>query len=143
MQEVEQARRVEREQEDARRLAEMRNETTLHGLALERARDAEELEVGRLRLERDHALKRLALDGDLGLERSRTESAHESALLALERDRIRSSIDNDQSPESIQAKLIGSLPDIAARLPKPAELKAISKSTVCVRAGQPEFGKDH
>ena len=123
---VEQARRAEREQEDSRRLAELRNETTLHALALERARDAEELEVGRLRLDREYAIKRRALDGDLALARSRTESAHDSALLQLERDRIKASIDNDQSAENIQAKLIDSLPEIVAKLPKPAELKSVT-----------------
>jgi hypothetical protein len=123
---VEQARRVEREQSDARRVAELRNETTLHALALERARDAEELEVGRLRLEREYAINRLALDGDLALGRSRTESEHEAALLRLERDRLQAAIDNDQSPESIQAKLIDSLPEIVAQLPKPTELRAVT-----------------
>ena len=123
---TEQARRVETEQENARRLAELRSETALHALALERARDNDELEVGRLRVQRNHTLKRLAVEGDLSLDHSRAESAHESALLQLERDRIRTAIDNDQSAESIQAKLIGSLPDIVAKLPKPAELKAIT-----------------
>ncbi len=123
---TESARRAEREQEDARRLAELRNESTLHELALERARDAEELEVGRLRLERDYAIKRLALDGELALAKSRTDSAHDNALLQLERERIKSTIDNDQSPESIQAKLIDSLPQIAAQLPKPAELRSVT-----------------
>jgi hypothetical protein len=123
---AEKARRAEREQADARRLAELRNEATLHELALERARDAEELEVGRLRLEREHAMKRLALDGDLALSRSRTESAHDSALLQLERERIKATINNGQSPESIQAKLIDALPEIVAKLPKPAELRSVT-----------------
>jgi len=123
---AEKVRRAERDQEDTRRLAELQNETTLHALALERARDAEELEVGRLRLEREYAITRLGLDGDLALARSRTESAHETALLELERDRLRAAIDNEQSPESIQAKLIDSLPEIVAQLPKPAELKAVT-----------------
>jgi hypothetical protein len=115
----------ERDQEDARRLAEMESETALHALALERARDAEEREVGRLRLERENALQQLDLDGDLALARARSESAHASALLQLERDRIRAAIDNEQSPESIQAKLVDSLPEIVAKLPKPAEVKSV------------------
>jgi len=123
---AEKARRAEREQEDARRLAELHNETALHALALERARDAEELEVGRMRLEREHELRRLALDGELTLARSRTESEHAASLLKLERQRIRAGIDNEQSPESIQARLIDSLPEIVAQLPKPAELRAVT-----------------
>jgi regulator of protease activity HflC (stomatin/prohibitin superfamily) len=123
---AEKLRRAEREQEDARRLGELQNETTLHALALERARDAEELEVGRLRLEREHAIKRRQLDGDLGLERSRTELAHETAMLQLERFRLRTAIDNEQSPEYIQSKLISALPDIVAKLPKPTELRSVT-----------------
>jgi regulator of protease activity HflC (stomatin/prohibitin superfamily) len=123
---AEKLRRAEREQEDARRLGESQNETTLHALALERARDAEELEVGRLRLEREHAIKRLQLDGDLGLERSRTELAHETSMLQLERVRVRTAIDNEQSPEYIQSKLISALPEIVAKLPKPTELRSVT-----------------
>jgi hypothetical protein len=123
---AEKVRRAERDQEDARRLAEMESETTLHALALERARDAEELEVGRLRLAREHAIKQLDLDGELALVRARGETAHAAALLGLERDRIRASIDNEQSPESIQAKLVGSLPEIVAKMPKPAEVRSVT-----------------
>jgi hypothetical protein len=123
---LEKVRRAERDQEDARRLGDLQNETTLHALALERARDAEELEVGRLRVEREYALRRLTLDAELGLAQARTESQHAAELLQLERDRIRVSIDNTQSPESIQAKLVDSLPDIVAKMPKPAELRAVT-----------------
>jgi hypothetical protein len=123
---VEKVRRAEREQEDERRLGEMQNETTLHALQLERQRDAEELEVGRLRLEREHALTRLALDGELALVRARTDSAHANALLELERERIRASIANEETPQSIQARLVDSLPEIVSKLPKPAELRAVT-----------------
>ena len=39
---------------------------------------------------------------------------------------MRASIDNDQSPKAIQAKLIDSLPEIVAKLPKPAELRSVT-----------------
>ena len=123
---AERIRRAEREQEDARKLAELDNETAVHALALERERHEVENEMGRLRIELEHALKRLALDGDLRLARAQTEADHDSALLALERDRIRAATENEQSPASIQAKLIGSLPEIVAKLPKPAELKSVT-----------------
>ena len=61
---------------------------------------SEELEVGRLRLEREYALQRLSLDGELALAQARTDADHASALLELERDRIRAAIDNEASPES-------------------------------------------
>jgi hypothetical protein len=123
---LEKVRRAEREQEDERRLGELQNETTLHALALERERDAQELEVGRLRLEREYALKRQALDGELALTQARSDSGHANALLELERDRIRAAIANEQSPQAIQARLVDSLPEIVAQLPKPAELRAIT-----------------
>jgi hypothetical protein len=123
---AEMVRRAEREQADRRRMAELTNETTLHELALERARDAEELDVGRMRLEREYQLQRLATDAELSLTRTRNDETHAAALLELERERIRSSIDNEQSAENLQAKLIDSLPEIVAQLPKPAELRAVT-----------------
>ena len=123
---LEKVRRAEREQEDERRLGELQNETTLHALNLERERGAQELEVGRLRLEREYALQRQALDGELALTQARTDSGHANALLELERERIRASIANEQSPQAIQARLVDSLPEIVAQLPKPAELRAIT-----------------
>jgi hypothetical protein len=123
---AEMVRRAEREQADRRRMAELANETAMHALALERARDAEELEVGRMRLEREYQLQRLATDAELSLTRTRNDESHAAALLELERERIRSGIDNEQSVENLQAKLIDSLPEIVARLPKPAELRAVT-----------------
>jgi hypothetical protein len=123
---AERVRRAGREEEDSRQLAELANETTLHALRLERERNAEELEIRRLRLEQEYALKRLELDAELAMVRSRTETAHDGALLDLERDRIRAAIDNDQSPASVQAKLVESLPEIVAKLPQPAELRSVA-----------------
>jgi hypothetical protein len=122
----EKVRRAQTEQESARQLSEMQNETLLHELELERQRNEQELEVGRLRLEREYALQRQGLDGELALAQARSDAAHANALLALERDRIRAAIDNGASPQAIQAKMIDSLPEIVAKLPKPAELRAVT-----------------
>jgi regulator of protease activity HflC (stomatin/prohibitin superfamily) len=123
---AERVRRAEREQEDARTLARMDNETTMHAFALERERTAAETEVGRLRIEQEFALRRLSVDGELALAASQAQATHEQALLELERDRIRAAIDNEQSPASIQATLVRSLPEIVDKLPRPAELKSVS-----------------
>ncbi len=123
---AERVRRAELDQESARRLGEMQNETLLHELRLEQERAERELEAGRLRLEREYVLQRLGLDGELALAQSRTDAAHANALLDLERDRIRAAIDNEAAPQAIQAKLIDSLPEIVAKLPKPAELRAVT-----------------
>ena len=42
--------------------------------------------------------------------------------------RMRAGIDNEQSPATIQGKLIDSLPEIVAKLPKPTELRSV---TIC------------
>jgi hypothetical protein len=123
---AERVRRAQREQEDTRQLAELDHETTLHALNLERARREEEAEIGRVRVEQEYALKQLGLEGELAMDKSRSESTHDSALLELERDRLRAEIENDHSPASIQAKLIESLPEILEKLPKPAELKSVT-----------------
>ncbi|MBX6749696.1 MAG: hypothetical protein IRY85_08480 [Micromonosporaceae bacterium] len=123
---AERVRRAQTEQEMARQLAELANETTLHELRLERARGAEELAAGRERAEREHELARLAVEGELALARARADAEHARALLEIERARLRAAIENETSPESLQSKLIESLPEIVARLPKPAELRAVT-----------------
>ncbi|MFC4591060.1 SPFH domain-containing protein [Sphaerisporangium corydalis] len=123
---AERLRRTQREHDDARAVAELETETTRHALRMERERHAEEAETGTLRIEREQRLKRMELDGELELVRSRARSDHERALLDLERVGVRAEIDNQETAASLQSKLIGSLPEIMERLPKPAELRAVS-----------------
>jgi hypothetical protein len=119
-------RRSQREQEDSRALADLQDATNRHALALERERAAEEAEIGRLRIERETELRRLTVNGELAIVAIRGQAEHEQGLLELERTRLRSEIDNDQSPQSIQAKLIDSLPEIVEKLPKPTELRSVT-----------------
>jgi hypothetical protein len=123
---TERTRRAQTEQEGARRLAELANETALHGLRLERDRIEDELAVGREHAAVEHELAQLALDGELALAQARTEAKHTRLLLELERIRLRAAIDNEASPGSLQAKLIDALPSIVAELPKPDELRAVT-----------------
>jgi hypothetical protein len=44
----------------------------------------------------------------------------------VERVRLRADIDNQQTPASLQAKLIGLLPEIMSKLPQPEELRMVS-----------------
>jgi len=119
-------RRTEREQGDARAVADLQGETVLHALRLERERHAEQAEMALLRVEHEQAVARLRLDGELGLAAARTRAEHDGALLALERRRQRAAIDNDQSPASIQARLVTALPQIVRELPAPTELRTIT-----------------
>jgi hypothetical protein len=123
---AERLRRTQTEHEATRRLAELTNETTLHELRLQQERGEQELAAGRERAEREHELARLALEGQLALDRSRTDADHARALLELERVRQRAAIDNEASPESLQGRLIDALPQIVAELPKPDELRAVT-----------------
>lgn len=122
----EQLRRSQRQEEDSRALADLQDATARHAMALERQRADEEAEIGRLRISREAELRRLTVDGELAIETVRARTAHERALLDLERKRLRADIDNAQSAESIQAKLVDALPEIVAKLPKPAELRAVT-----------------
>ncbi|MFG2085347.1 MULTISPECIES: SPFH domain-containing protein [unclassified Spirillospora] len=119
-------RRTKREHDDTREVAEMETETTRHKLRMERERHEEEAETGRLRIERDHELARLRAEGELALAESRARSSHEQALLDLEREGARAAIENDRTPAAVQARLIATLPEIMAKLPKPDELRTVT-----------------
>ncbi|GAA1780239.1 SPFH domain-containing protein [Actinomadura chokoriensis] len=123
---AEKLRRTRREHDDAREVAELETETTRHALRMERERHAEEAETGRLRIERDQELARLRTEGELALAESRARSRHEQALLDLEREAAAAALENDRTPAALQARLIASLPEIMARLPKPDELRTVT-----------------
>ncbi|TMQ91390.1 hypothetical protein ETD83_31175 [Actinomadura soli] len=123
---AEKLRRAKREHDDAREVAELQTETTRHALRMERERHEEEAETGRLRAERDHELARLRAEGEHALAEMRARSLHEQALLDLEREGARAAIENDRTPAAVQTRLIASLPDIMARLPKPDELRTVT-----------------
>jgi hypothetical protein len=119
---AERVRRAGRDQEDARTLADLENETRTHALHLQRERQQQEHEVAHARVENEQALRALALEG----ERAEAAAAHDRALLALDRDRVAGDIANHQSPTNVQAQLIERLPEIVAKMPKPAELRAVT-----------------
>jgi hypothetical protein len=123
---AERVRRAGREQEDARTLADLENDTAVHALALQRERQQQEHEVDRERLEGEQALRKLAQDGELAIARARATADHDTALLGLDRDRIRGEIANTQSDANIQAQFVERLPEIVEKLPKPAELRAVT-----------------
>jgi hypothetical protein len=123
---TEQLRRTKREHDSTRDVAELEKETTLHALRLERERTIEEAETGRLRIGTEQELARLTADGELDLAAARGRSEHDLALLELELERIRATLANEQTPASIQAQLVASLPEIMERLPKPDELRSVT-----------------
>jgi hypothetical protein len=123
---AERVRRAQAQEANERALADLAHETAVHALHLERERAVEDTEIGRLRLERDHLMRQLTQDSELALAAAAADSVHARALLELERDRLRAAIDNEQTEASLQSKLIGSLPEIVAKMPQPAELRAVT-----------------
>lgn len=112
----------QRQSVNDRAAAAQRDETQRHAIQLEQDRHAQEVEIGRLRAE----LSRVALESELAIAKTRADHEHGLALLEIERARLRQEISNAQTPAGIQARLIGSLPDIVSRLPKPASLNSVS-----------------
>jgi SPFH domain / Band 7 family. len=123
---TEQLRRTRLEHDNTRDVAELEKETTLHTLRLEREHNTEEAETGRLRIGTERELTRLKLDGELDLAAAKGRSAHDLGLLELEREKIRAAMANEQTPASIQARLVGSLPEIVDKLPKPDEVRSVT-----------------
>lgn len=121
-------RKGERQEEDARKLAQQRDETQVHAIRLEQERHAQEVEIGRLRLELEHQLQQLKLDFELATASARAENANAIKLLEIERVRLRQEISNNQTPEGIQARLIDNLPEVVSRLPKPTEVRSVNLS---------------
>ncbi len=119
-------KRGEREQEDARKLAAQRDETQRHAIGLEQERHAQEVEIGRLRTELEHMLQQLKLDYELATATARAENSHSIQLLDIERTKLREEINNDQTQAAFQARLINNLPDIVSKLPKPNEVKSVT-----------------
>ncbi len=118
--------RAEREQADARSLAEEANQTALHAAKLEAERLTAESEVAARRLAEEASRQRAGVEAQLALDALREKAAHARALSALEVERLRAQLSNDLSPAALQARLLEALPLIADKLPKPAELRAVS-----------------
>ncbi|MBI1916256.1 MAG: hypothetical protein HYS12_16225 [Planctomycetes bacterium] len=137
---VERARRHEVEQEEERRAIAGRTATerarreadlelALHQLDIERRRVAEELEAVKRKIDLDRARAerdRLRAAASVEVE----DVTHEARARREERDlglfKLRRAAENDLSPPHVQAQLIARLPEIAASLPRPEELRAIS-----------------
>ena len=123
---TEKLRRTRREHDDTREVAELEKETALQALRLEREMSAEKTETSRLQISADQELTRLKVEGELSEAEARARSTHERALLDLERERTRHSLANEQTPASLQARLIETLPEIMEKLPKPDELRSVT-----------------
>lgn len=101
----------------------------LHQLELQNRRTVAELEALRRQIELERArAEQQKLQTAAQIER--TNLAHQAQSTRAERDltlfKLRRETENDLSDRHVQTQLIARLPEIAAALPKPQELRAVS-----------------
>ena len=122
----ERLRRQHREEEDARKFALERQQSTLQSAELEKARLAVEAELAQRKQELESAQRqREALAGIAVLD-AEHEAANRQGRVELELLAARQRVLNELSPTNLQARLVELLPTIAEKLPKPHELRSVS-----------------
>src|SRR6185436_2647285 len=119
-------RRVQREQEVSRVTAAQRHETALHAAELEKVRIGRDAEVARARAKEQADAQRSQLEAAIAAKDLQRAAENRQAELELHLLEARQRIANDCTPGNLQARLIEALPLVAEKLPKPAELRAIS-----------------
>lgn len=125
-QQAERQRRAQKEQEEARVVADAKQKTLLQNLDLEKKRHLAEADVARQKLAEEHEVAKLKSEQKIVLDDARVaaEQRHaQAALVTLEKRQL---IDNDISPNHLQRRLVDTLPQVLEKLPKPAELRAVS-----------------
>jgi hypothetical protein len=124
---------IHTEEEIARHRREV--EATAFDAAQEEATRRARIEAAQLaaslEFERDKAVKRaelarLELENEVALETLRFEADNARALATIQTDAKRRKVDNDLSPELLKQRLIDKMPEIAARMPTPKEMKSVS-----------------
>ena len=123
---AEAARRAQREQATARDAAQLRHDTALHAADLDAVRLAREAEVAAARARDAAGAARFEAEAWIAVEDLRRAAANRQTETELGFLAGRQRIANDTSQASLQARLIEALPQIAEKLPKPAELRSIS-----------------
>jgi hypothetical protein len=119
-------RRVQREQEVARVTAAQRHETALHAAELEKVRIARDAEVARVRAKEQSEAQRAQLEAAIAAKDLQRAAENRQAEVELRLLEARQRVANATTPGNLQARLIEALPLVAEKLPKPAELRAIT-----------------
>lgn len=123
---AEAARRVQREQATAREAAQLRHDTALHTAELDTVRLAREAEVDAARASHAAQAARREAEARIAVEDLRRAAANRQTEAELGFLAARQRVANETSQASLQARLIEALPQIAEKLPRPAELKSIT-----------------
>ena len=109
------AKAFDREQAERVRRAKIEAEALEKTMALER-----------LQIERKAELSRVKLELELTEQELRFEAERRTSEKKIALDAARRKVENDVSPELIQARLIQALPGIAEKMPQPKELKSVT-----------------
>lgn len=123
---TERQRRAERQQAEARALAEAQHKAAVLALELEKKKHATQAEVERQKLAEANQVAKVKLEAQLALEEAKALAEQKNAQGALATLELRQRIDNDISPAQLQRRLIEAMPELMEKLPKPAELRAVS-----------------
>jgi len=105
----------DREQSERARRAQVEAETLAQAIAHEKEK-----------LEKEAALSRMKAEIQLIEEGMRLEARNRQAEKEIALEAARRKVDNDLSLSALQLKLIESLPEIAAKMPHPKELKSFT-----------------
>lgn len=123
---AEKLRRSQKEQADAITLATAQHQTSMQKLELEKSRLAAETQATLEKLEGQHEIAKVAAEGDAVVELIRAEAANKQRTLEIAQLAARQQVENDVSAAALQARVIQQLPEVVEKLPKPAELKAVT-----------------
>lgn len=125
----ERLRRLQREEEDARKLAVEHQQSALHSAELHKARLAVEAELAMLKHEADAAQRKREVQASLELQEAERSASNKQKRVELELLEARQRVQNGLSPANVQARLVELLPTIAEKLPQPQELRSVSIGT--------------
>lgn len=119
-------RRQQRKEENARKLAVEKQQTTLHTAELEKARLAVEGELAELKHDVEAARRKREALTVIDVQDAERGALNRQARVELELLEARQRVLNGLSPSNVQARLVELLPTIAEKLPKPQELRSVS-----------------
>lgn len=123
---AEKLRRAQQEQTDALALAQAQQATALKKVALDMARVAAEAEAATLKATTKQALEKLQADGEAALALIRAETANKKATLEASSLAAHEGVINQLSEANLQARIIGTLPQVMEKMPKPNELRSVT-----------------
>ncbi len=122
----EKLRRAQQEQTDALALAQAQQATALKKVALDMARVAAEAEAATLKATTRQALEKLQADGEAMLALIKAETANKKATLEASSLAAHEGVINSISDSNLQARIIGTLPQLMEKMPKPNELRSVT-----------------